>query len=59
METTVSLGLIPDKKVPENNGIAWEFTDKPVTAWGGLRLIREMLIRMNFREVRISIQGCH
>lgn len=40
-----------DKKVQEEASLPWVFTDKAVTAWGGLRLIKEMLLRMNFREV--------
>jgi hypothetical protein len=31
-------------------GLPYEFTDKPVTAWGGLRLIQEMLHRMGFHD---------
>lgn len=42
--------LATDKKVPQDMSLPWVFTDKPVTAWGGLRLVKEMLIRMNFRE---------
>lgn len=30
--------------------LPYEFTDKPVTAWGGLRLIQEMISRMGLRE---------
>lgn len=40
----------PDKKVPPDLSLPWVFTDKPVTAWGGLRLVKEMLIRMDFRQ---------
>ncbi len=29
-------------------GMAYEFTDKEVTAWGGMRLMQEMLNRLNF-----------
>lgn len=32
------------------DGLDWCFTDKPVTAWGGLRLVQEMLLRMRFRD---------
>ena len=39
-----------DKMFPLEPGLPWTFTDKPVTAWGGLRLIQEMLARMRFRE---------
>jgi len=31
-------------------GLPYEFTDKPVTAWGGLRLIQEMLHSMGLRD---------
>lgn len=30
--------------------LPYEFTDKPVTAWGGLRLVHEMTKRMGLRE---------
>ncbi len=40
-----------EKKVPEETSLPWIFTDKPVTAWGGLRLIKEMLMRMGLREI--------
>lgn len=39
-----------DKMFPLEQSLPWTFTDKPVTAWGGLRLIQEMMSRMNFRE---------
>jgi len=39
-----------DKTVPEDQGLTWAFTDKPVTPWGGLRVVHEMLLRMNLRE---------
>jgi len=51
MITAIDSNLVPDKKVPEEMSLPWVFTDKPVTPWGGLRLIREMLIRMRFKEV--------
>jgi len=31
--------------------LPYEFSGKPVTAWGGLRVIQEMLLRMKLREV--------
>jgi len=40
---------LPDKIVPQPTGLPYAFTDKPVTAWGGLRLMQEMLLRINFR----------
>lgn len=39
-----------DKTVPLDKGLSWTFTDKPVTPWGGLRLVQEMLLRMRLRE---------
>lgn len=39
------------KKVQSRPGLDWEFSDKPVTAWGGFRLVQDMLNRMGFREV--------
>ena len=32
-----------DKMFPLEQSLPWTFTDEPVTAWGGLRLIQEML----------------
>lgn len=40
-----------DKSVREKNGVLWEYSDKAVTAWGGMRLIQEMLLRMGMREM--------
>src|SRR5947209_3015823 len=39
-----------DKTVPPIEGLPWTFTDKPVTPWGCMRLVNEMLSRMRFRE---------
>lgn len=39
-----------NKSVGQDLGLPWYFTDKPVTPWGGLRVIQEMLFRMQFRE---------
>lgn len=39
-----------DNSFRPQTALAWRFTDKPVTAWGGLRLVQEMLLRMRFRE---------
>jgi hypothetical protein len=39
-----------NKTVPTETGLKWAFTDKPVTPWGGLRLVQEMLLRMRLRE---------
>ena len=39
-----------ENSFPATQGLPFEFTDKPVTPWGGLRLVQEMLLRMNFRE---------
>lgn len=39
-----------ENSFPAASGLPFEFTDKPVTPWGGLRLVQEMLLRMRFRE---------
>jgi hypothetical protein len=36
---------------PIQTNIAWEFTDKKVTPWGGLRPFKEFLDRTNIRKV--------
>ena len=33
-----------DKKVLIEEGLDWTFSDKAITAWGGLRLVKEMMI---------------
>ena len=38
------------KKVIDSSGLAWAFTDKQFTAWGGLRVFQEMLRRLGWRE---------
>jgi len=43
-----------ENSFPAQQGLPFEFTDKPVTPWGGLRLVQEMLLRMNFREALAS-----
>ncbi len=35
---------------PIEQGLPFQFTNKPVTPWGGLRLVQEMLLRMRLRE---------
>jgi hypothetical protein len=39
-----------ENNFPIEKGLSFQFTDKPVTPWGGLRLVQEMLLRMNFRD---------
>jgi hypothetical protein len=39
-----------ENNFPTEQGLSFEFTDKPVTPWGGLRLVQEMLLRMKFRQ---------
>jgi hypothetical protein len=39
-----------DSIVPTPTDLPFEFTDKPVTAWGGLRLLQEMTRRMGLRD---------
>jgi hypothetical protein len=34
----------------EISNIRWEFTDKPITPWGGLRLMKEFIDRTGIRE---------
>ena len=51
MPGTELYAALTDKKVPPQSGLPYAFTDKPVTAWGGLRLMQEMLLRINFRAV--------
>lgn len=51
MEPTLKPAVSLDKNVPEETSLPWIFTDKSVTAWGGLRLIKEMLMRMGLREI--------
>lgn len=51
MESGLNLISAPDKKVPVDSSLEWRFSDKPVTAWGGLRLLKEMLMQIGLREV--------
>jgi hypothetical protein len=44
-----------NKKVQSGTELSWEFSDKPVTPWGGFRLVQKMLTQMGFREV---LSGC-
>lgn len=39
-----------ENSFPIEQGLPFEFTNKPITPWGGLRLVQEMLLRMNFHE---------
>lgn len=38
------------KKVAAEGGLAWRFTDKQFTAWGGLRIFEELLRRIGWQE---------
>src|SRR2546430_5780262 len=38
------------KRMPEFGGLPWRFTDKRFTAWGGLRVLEEMLRRIGWQE---------
>jgi hypothetical protein len=38
------------KKVEVNCGLAWRFTDKRFTAWGGMRIFEELLRRLGWEE---------
>lgn len=51
MKENLLLLVEPDKKVPRIEGLPWEFSDKAVTAWGGLRLMKEMLDRIGMKGV--------
>ena len=39
-----------NRKVEASHGLPWRFTDKEFTAWGGLRLVDEMLRRIHWRD---------
>jgi len=39
-----------NQKVGRSEGLEWRFTDKQYTAWGGLRLVEEMLRRIGLTE---------
>lgn len=39
-----------NKRVACASGLAWRFTDKQYTAWGGLRIFEEMLRRLGWQE---------
>ena len=43
-----------NKKVAESAGLPWRFTDKRFTAWGGLRLVDEMLRRIDWQGALAS-----
>ncbi len=40
-----------NKPVQMSSGLPYVFTDKAVTAWGGLRVMQELLTRLHFREM--------
>lgn len=35
--------MLHEELVKESNNIAWEYTSKPVSAWGGMRLMKELI----------------
>ena len=39
-----------NKKVALKEGLAWRFTDKRFTAWGGMRIFEELLRRLGWEE---------
>jgi len=53
MEEFGGLSVVLDKKGQGTDGLPWVFSDKPVTAWGGLRLMKAMLDRMKMRDVLV------
>ena len=54
MGEPMGMAVASDKKVQGTDGLPWVFSDKPVTAWGGLRLMKEMLDRMRMKDVLIG-----
>ena len=52
--TNVALTDVGTQRVQSKQGLAWEFSDKPVTPWGGFRLVQEMLAQMKFHTVLAS-----
>jgi hypothetical protein len=42
------------KKIGANQGVAWRFTDKQFTAWGGLRVFEELLRGLDWEK---ALQG--
>ena len=46
--------LVMHKKIEANHGLAWQFTDKQFTAWGGLRVFEELLRGLGWEE---ALQG--
>lgn len=43
-----------ENSFPVNQGLPFQFTDKPVTPFGGLRLVQEMLLRMKLRDALLA-----
>jgi hypothetical protein len=39
-----------NKRVHADKGLAWSFTNKRYTPWGGLRIFEEMLRRLGWEE---------
>ena len=39
-----------NKKVSSGNGLAWSFTNKQFSPWGGLRIFEELLRRLGWQE---------
>ena len=43
------------KKVQLFEGLPWRFTDKRFTAWGGLRVLEEMLRRIGWPQALAAV----
>lgn len=43
-----------NKKVSAQTGLAWSFTDKKFTPWGGLRILEELLRRLDWESALAS-----
>jgi hypothetical protein len=43
-----------NKKVGRAHGLAWRFTDKQFTPWGGLRVFEELLQRLGWQEALVG-----
>jgi hypothetical protein len=39
-----------NKRVARSGGLPWKFTDKKFTAWGGLRILEELLHKLGWEE---------
>ena len=42
---------VKNKITQTSKNIDWEYSSKPVTSWGGMRLMKEMVDKVGFREI--------